>query len=149
MQILPYLRSESSLQFFLLASTSVCNVSLKIFTIIKSRISSHLISLRHAFFNVLVRLVYYFFATIFSLNFFLKKIIKANCQKNSVNVCTWYKVWLQVLYVLFLKIVVYVKYKVIMFLVVKFPIGRWSVQLIGGQLVGGRWPFGRLVGVRW
>ena len=58
----------------ILASTSVCNFSLKIFT----KISIHLLPLRRVFLNLLVSLLYYFLITIFSLKLFLKKIIKAN-----------------------------------------------------------------------
>ena len=35
------------------------------------------------------------------------------------------------------------------FLVLKFLTGGWSVHLVGGQLVGGQWLVGRLVGGWW
>ena len=51
------------------------------------------------------------------------------------------------------KVAGYVKYELNFFLVFKFltgwwSIGRWSVQLVGGRLVGDRWSVSRLVGDR-
>ena len=49
------------------------------------------------------------------------------------------------------KLIVYVKYEFKFFLVLKFltgqcSVGRWSVHLVGGRLIGGRWS---VVGCRW
>ena len=81
MQLLPYLRFQSSLQSILLASTSVSDVLLKIFT--KIIVSSHLfISYLYVsvFFNLLASLLYYCFHSNFFIEvFFDKKILKANC----------------------------------------------------------------------
>ena len=46
----------------------------------------------------------------------------------------------------------FIKYKITIFLVLKFPIGRLSVQLVGDRLLGGRWSivgYGRLEGGWW
>ena len=63
--------------------------------------------------------------------------------------CTCYTVWLRVLCALFFKIVVYIKYKVIIFLVLKFLIGRWSVVGWSVVAVTGQWSVGRWSVVGW
>ena len=43
----------------------------------------------------------------------------------------------------------FMEFLVLIFLIGRRSGGRWSVQLVGGQLVNGRWSVDRLVGGRW
>ena len=52
------------------------------------------------------------------------------------------------------RVIIYVKYElrffwVLKFLTVRWSVARWSVHLFGGRLLGVWWSVGRLVGGRW
>ena len=91
-------------------------------------ISSRNISLSVFFWTYRKLSIYYFSLRIFSVKLSLKKKQACSSIPKTIDVCPWWRTWLQILCILCFECILQFMYFM--------SVGRWLVHLVGGWLVG-------------